>query len=184
MMDCLCWEVCKHDWEAKYNWTASRVGRPRAGVSVFNYAFFAYRSPGVLSKPAREKIMAASSSLMCNHEVLESKKDMCFQDSSRDCTSLFLAWQKSEECMDNSIQDALVCSKVCAWTEGYPPRAALRRTTMLFFYPLGATLVCLTLGRVVVITARACAVVQSGNSQLRRMLQSSQENDEDEESSS
>jgi len=157
MMDCLCMEVCgrEHHWKTVHNFTTSQ---PKAGVFLYNYHYFPYRLADAGTKPAREKVMTAAASLMCNHGVLEAQKEDCFQDPTRDCDLHFLSWQKSEECMESAIQDALSCAKVCAWTAGYPPRTALKRTTDFAFWPLGVSLILLTIGRVIAITIRALAV--------------------------
>lgn len=191
MWDCLCSEVCKYQWEEEYAWPAAHP--PHPGVNLSNYHFFAYRSLGPLSKPAREKVMTASSSLMCNHRTLESEKEACFADHLGDCGIRFMAWKQAEECMENSIQDALQCSKVCAWTHGKPPREALKEVTDWAFIPLGCMLLLLTFGRVMVITLRACVVVGKHQSRFASRLRNicgcrseeeSVQDDDDEESDS
>jgi len=190
MWDCLCKEVCGYRWDLPYNWSM-HTSIPNPGVYVHNYHFFAYRPMMPISKAAREKVMAASSSLMCNHEKLESKKDSCFEADADDCTTLFLAWQKSEECMEDSIQDAQACSKVCSWDAGYPPREALRRTTDFTFIPLGVMLIFLTLSRIIIIILRALSVFSHEHSVVTRWLMNvccvqarGEDNEDDEEEGS
>jgi len=183
-MECLCIEVCKLQWEKPYNWTNSVTG-PHPGVALHNYHFFAYRPLKPIPKPAREKVITASASLMCNHGALEAEKESCFRSlSARECTVPFLAWQKSEECMDNAIEDAHECAKVCEWTRGYPPREALKDMTDWAFIPLGTALIVLTLGRIIVISIRGCAAIAKPTSRVRKLVQSALLANSDDESNS
>jgi len=182
-MDCLCQEVCQIHWESEYDWYDKDYPRSR-GVQISYYHFFGYRTFGARaneSKPAREKIKMAAASLMCNHKVLEDKKEECFRAGTGDCTQLFLAWEHSEECMESAIQDAESCSKVCSWEAGRPPREGLRVATQWAFIPLGITLLLLTLGRVITIIVRALTFFQSRGSAVTSNLRNMYGNKEGEE---
>jgi len=161
--DCLCLEFClhQHSWEGKFNWTRNSIDRVKT-VSVRNYHFFAYRPFNPISKPARAKVVTAAASIMCQHEKLEAAKERCFLDRSLDCNRIYMAWEDAEVCLESAIQEADRCSKVCSWSDETPPREALEHATRAVFIPLSCMLILLTLGRIIVIIARALRAVASG----------------------
>jgi len=182
MTTCLCAEFCRHPWERGYDWSRTRIRRS-PGVGIFNYHFFAYRSYGDTVKPTREKVIDAAASVMCNHEELERKKDSCVAAAgigARGCNPSYMAWEESERCLEAAIRDAHKCTKVCSWSDSTPPRGALKRAIDDAFVPLGVMLLLVTLGRVIVIIAKAYRALHSHHAVLKRFIGLPQESDDEE----
>mmetsp|Transcript_77569 Transcript_77569/g.179835 ORF Transcript_77569/g.179835 Transcript_77569/m.179835 type:complete len:411 (-) Transcript_77569:124-1356(-) len=179
---CLCTEYCKTLWTDSFNWSTSAVAQPK-GVDITYAVWFAYWSPLTVNKPRREKIITEAASVMCNHEELESAKENCFKLADVDCSTSFLAWERSEECMESAVQDSEKCTKVCAWSsDGLPPREALNRATTYAFVPLGCALVLLTLGRSVTLVVRGCKAFRERQEHIKNHLAAGPDGSSDESS--
>mmetsp|Transcript_40276 Transcript_40276/g.128047 ORF Transcript_40276/g.128047 Transcript_40276/m.128047 type:complete len:411 (-) Transcript_40276:71-1303(-) len=179
---CLCKEYCKPNWEERYDWSKSSITR-HPGVEVFYRNWFLYGSSKEhMTDPAREKMVAEAAAIMCQHHLLEARKEACFKAGVGGCDVEFSSWDRSEQCMEQAVADAEKCRKVCTWNAGYPPREALERVKMFAFLPLAVMILLMTIGRAFVITLRAIKVCRENAIESHRHVQ--ELGGEDHESSS
>lgn len=158
--DRLCVEYCRE----KNTWMDTVEGE-NPGANVKRSYWFGYMLPTELTQVQREDVIRAASDLMCNHELIEARKNSCFASSANDCNMIFMTWVKSEECLEQTILDAKKCEKVCRWIPDHrsldrdlwweaPPKKRIQIGSACVVLPFLGCLGFMTFGRFVLMTYR------------------------------
>merc|ERR1712004_513114 len=82
--------------------------------------------------------------------------DACFAVTGRDCSQPYIAWTKSEDCVEGAMADAEKCRKICSYVRGSSPSRKLWEMRTSLFMPVGIAVLLMVFGRAYVILGTVC----------------------------
>jgi len=158
---CVCEAYCKRDWTQPYDLAGDGIEPDHKGILINWEDWFGWNSFEATSYPA-ETLFVGSSDSFCSRELYEDQKDECLKaKGAAECSAIFTAWQKAEDCADGMIAESKQCSKVCEWVDHeIPPKIFLRKYTYYVMQPLTFLVVILSIWRLVILLMRACSIAK------------------------
>jgi hypothetical protein len=168
--DCVCAAYCERDFTAEYDFAKDGIEVDHVGVTAVEYDWFAWFRYEWQTIPVREVILTISADLACSKSTLQEKKNACFKDPARDCSAIYTAWQKAEQCTDGMIADASKCYKTCQWWNGeYPPRQFLKRMSRFIVAPMCLLVCFVSFFRFFSLTLRCCHTMREEKHAMQYM---------------